>query len=97
LQFVPACLLLPALTLLLAIPAAASDKPVTGLFTDKQGRVGVDTAQPLVTFDASRGEIKLGSTGIACKPELAGTLRFDHDQLWLCNAHGWQPVVMSPH
>jgi hypothetical protein len=87
----------PASAATLASPATASVTSTTGLYTDKQGRVGVDTARPLVTLDASRGEIKIGSTGLACTPQLAGTLRFDHDQLWLCNAHGWQPLAMSAH
>jgi hypothetical protein len=72
---------------------AAPAKPL-GVFTDPNGNTGIGTAQPLATLDVP-GEVKLGSTGAACTPQLAGTVRFEHDQLSVCNSRGWQPLTTS--
>jgi hypothetical protein len=61
----------------------------------KTGRVGLGTTQPLVTLDASQGEMKIGSTGIACTAQLAGTLRFADAKLQLCDGAGWRNVSLD--
>jgi hypothetical protein len=77
---------------------AKSAKQPIGVFTYDDGTkivVGVGTSKPLATLDVSRGEIKVGSTGAACTSELAGTLRYAHSQLQLCDGAGWRNVSLD--
>jgi hypothetical protein len=61
----------------------------------RTGRVGIGTAEPLATLDVSEGEIKLGSTGVACGAGLAGTLRYAEKRLQFCDGAGWRNVSLD--
>ena len=74
---------------------ADPQKPL-GVFTDPSGNTGIGTAQPLAKLDVP-GEVRLGSTSVTCTPAFVGALHFEHDQLWLCNSQGWQPLATSAH
>ena len=72
-----------------------SAKQPIGVFTSDDGDtvlVGVGTTKPLATLDVTRGEIKIGSTGVACTTELAGTLRSTGKHLEFCDGTGWQII-----
>jgi hypothetical protein len=58
-------------------------------------RLGIGTTEPLATLDVYQGEIKLGSTGVACTGVLAGTLRFADTKLQLCDGAGWRNVSLD--
>jgi hypothetical protein len=59
------------------------------------GRVGIGTRVPAATLDVYQGEIKLGSTGVACNKELGGTLRYADSKLQLCDGAGWRNVSLD--
>jgi hypothetical protein len=55
-------------------------------------RVGIGTTRPAATLDVYQGEIKIGSTGVACTAELAGALRSAGKHLEFCDGSGWQII-----
>jgi hypothetical protein len=85
-----------------AAASATSTQPLAAPLNDfagqimasgKTGRVGIGTTEPAVTLDVYHGEVKIGSTGAPCIKEIAGTIRFGDDRLWVCNSHGWSPLT----
>jgi hypothetical protein len=75
----------------------AAQQPI-GVFTKDDGKtivVGIGTTQPLAALDVSRGEIKLGSTGVACTHTLAGTLRYAATRLQLCDGRQWRNISLD--
>ena len=58
-------------------------------------RVGIGTSAPAATLDVYRGEIKIGSTGVACSKTLAGTLRSENAKLQFCDGASWRNVSLD--
>jgi hypothetical protein len=56
---------------------------------------GIGTTTPDAPLFAYPGGVRIGSTGTPCTKDLAGTLRFADDKLWLCNSYGWRPLVTT--
>jgi hypothetical protein len=96
------CVLILALGFSLCVqhPAEAEQPPANDfggqIISGVDGkRVGIGTMQPAVTLDVYQGEIKLGSTGVACTGTLAGTLRYADAKLQLCDGAGWRNVSLD--
>jgi len=81
--------------------SARADQPPANEFAgqvmsdSKSGRVGIGTTAPAATLDVYRGEIKIGSTGVACSKKLAGTLRSENSKLQFCDGASWRNVSLD--
>ena len=73
-----------------------SAKTPPGEIISHDGRVGIGTEIPAATLDVYKGELKIGSSGVACTKDLVGMMRFAADQLQVCNSHGWQSLALAP-
>jgi hypothetical protein len=101
--FVKRCvfLFLVSILVLAASQLAKADQPPANDFAGQimsdggSGRVGIGTRVPAATLDVYQGEIKLGSTGVACNKELGGTLRYADSKLQLCDGAGWRNVSLD--
>ena len=63
----------------------------TSLATDTSGSVGIGTTSPQAKLDVDGG-IKVGNDTDDCKPQKAGTMRYDSDSgsVQYCNGESWQ-------
>ena len=81
-------------------PVAAEQSPPNSfagqIISGYEGnRVGIGTMRPAATLDVYEGEVKLGSTGAACTPDLAGALRSTANKLQFCDGAGWRNVSLD--
>jgi hypothetical protein len=75
--------------------AEPSEKTRAGQINSIDGRVGIGTEKPAATLDVYKGEIRIGSSGVACTKDLVGMMRFAADQLQVCNSRGWQSLAAT--
>ena len=59
------------------------------------GWIGVGTNKPASAIDTPTGEIKPGSSGVSCRPAIAGALRYADGHLKLCDGAGWRNVSLD--
>jgi hypothetical protein len=59
------------------------------------GWIGVGTNKPASAIDTPTGEIKPGSSGVPCRPAIAGALRYADGHLKLCDGAGWRNVSLD--
>ena len=57
--------------------------------------VGIGTLKPQATVDVYRGELKFGSSGVACTNVNPGSLRYADKHLQLCDGTSWRNVSLD--
>ncbi|MHC2435312.1 hypothetical protein [Bradyrhizobium sp. USDA 4451] len=100
------CVCVLSLVLILLAPVgAAADKQVNSPKTDPLGGmvfsgvghccVGIGTGSPAAHLDVYQGELKVGSSGVACSGANPGSLRYADKHLQLCDGTSWRNVSLD--
>ena len=72
-----------------------SSLPAERMRINSSGNVGIGTTAPGVKLDVD-GEVKIGSTTIACDATKAGVLRWTSGHLFVCNGADWRQLDNQP-
>jgi hypothetical protein len=74
---------------------AADGNPADAVYVDNEGNVGIGTTNPEAKLDVSGGEIKVGTSGVACTAANAGSIRYTGGLFYGCNGSSWKLLVIG--
>ena len=78
-----------------AVKVSSSDGTGSLLVVQQDGNVGIGTTAPAASLDIA-GEVKIGSTTLACSITRAGVLRWTNGHISVCNGTDWRQLDNQP-